>query len=219
MRVREVAWPELPSIRVPEPAEVKGPWNQEANGARFKRQHRDMLDAASRLLGEHGYAATSVAEIVAAASVSKRTFYEHFETRDDCFVELLRRVSVLIARTLIRTAEELADAPPADMFRAMMDAEIAYISTGPHLAEALGGVGRSGASPRLSLEENATQVLIGRIYGAAARRLGSTLPHDQIEMTGRVLSYGLSTEMWITSPEQIDTAAFAAVWCQAFGLG
>lgn len=33
-----------------------------------------------------GYAATTVADVVARAGVSRRTFYEHFADREDCFL-------------------------------------------------------------------------------------------------------------------------------------
>ena len=114
MTTEDLSWPDLTPVSVPEPAGTKGPWDREAYAARYKRQHRDLLDAAGRSLGEHGYSATTVAEIVAGASVSKRTFYEHFKTREDCFVELMRRIGVSMARELIRTAERFADSEPAE---------------------------------------------------------------------------------------------------------
>ncbi|RDI54056.1 TetR/AcrR family transcriptional regulator [Nocardia mexicana] len=36
-------------------------------------------------VAERGYTATTVADIVARASVSRRTFYQQFQGRDDCF--------------------------------------------------------------------------------------------------------------------------------------
>jgi AcrR family transcriptional regulator len=49
-------------------------------GARRQR----LLDAALTLFVEHGFHATSVEDIVAAARTSKSAFYEHFETKEDC---------------------------------------------------------------------------------------------------------------------------------------
>jgi AcrR family transcriptional regulator len=37
-------------------------------------------------VGEKGYAATTIADIVAAARVSKRTFYEHFADKEECLL-------------------------------------------------------------------------------------------------------------------------------------
>jgi AcrR family transcriptional regulator len=218
MTAKDLRWPDLPSVSVPEPAGTKGPWDRETYETRYKRQHREMLEAAGRSLGEHGYSATTVSEIVAGASVSKRTFYEHFKTRDDCFVELMRRISASMARELIRTAERFATAQPGDMFRELLKTEVASVRTGSHMAEALSGLARAGVSQRLAVEENQTQILLGRVFAVAARRMGSTLPPAQIEMTARLLSYAFAAEMRVTPLDEIDVAAAASVWSQAFGL-
>jgi AcrR family transcriptional regulator len=34
---------------------------------------------------EHGYAKTSIADVIARAGVSRKTFYEQFDGKDDCF--------------------------------------------------------------------------------------------------------------------------------------
>jgi AcrR family transcriptional regulator len=44
-------------------------------------QRQRLLDAMVQLVGGHGYAATTVAEIVKRAEVSRKTFYEHFADR------------------------------------------------------------------------------------------------------------------------------------------
>jgi AcrR family transcriptional regulator len=44
-----------------------------------------MVEAVAR----HGYAGTTVRELVALAGVSKSTFYEHFESKQDCFLATL----------------------------------------------------------------------------------------------------------------------------------
>lgn len=41
-------------------------------------------------IAERGYRDTTVADIVRHARTSKRTFYGHFSTKEECFVELLR---------------------------------------------------------------------------------------------------------------------------------
>jgi AcrR family transcriptional regulator len=49
--------------------------------------HRDRLVAAcSQQVQEHGYEATTVATIIKAAAVSRRTFYEHFDDKESCFI-------------------------------------------------------------------------------------------------------------------------------------
>jgi AcrR family transcriptional regulator len=49
--------------------------------------HRDRLIAAcAQVVEEHGYAGASVARIIKAAAVSRRTFYEHFSSKEACFI-------------------------------------------------------------------------------------------------------------------------------------
>ncbi|MEV0717564.1 TetR/AcrR family transcriptional regulator [Asanoa sp. NPDC050611] len=44
--------------------------------------------ALANAVAEKGYAATTIADIVANARVSKRTFYEHFADKEDCLLAL-----------------------------------------------------------------------------------------------------------------------------------
>ena len=48
-------------------------------------QRERLLDAVPRVVAEHGYEATSVADIVKAAAVSRNAFYKSFKDKQDCF--------------------------------------------------------------------------------------------------------------------------------------
>lgn len=45
-----------------------------------------MIEAMAEAVAAKGYAATTVADVVARAGVSRKTFYEHFADREDCFL-------------------------------------------------------------------------------------------------------------------------------------
>jgi AcrR family transcriptional regulator len=60
-----------------------------------------MVEAVAR----HGYAATTLRELVALAGVSKSTFYDHFESKQDCF---LATFDEIIARLRARVEESSA---------------------------------------------------------------------------------------------------------------
>jgi AcrR family transcriptional regulator len=45
-------------------------------------QRRRLIEAMTQLVGKHGYAATTVAEVIELAKVSRKTFYEHFADRE-----------------------------------------------------------------------------------------------------------------------------------------
>jgi AcrR family transcriptional regulator len=69
-----------------------------------------------------GYRATTVADVVRIARTSRRTFYEHFEDRDDCFVALFEEVAGIGA------ARVAAAVDPAGPWQAQVDAAVsAYV--------------------------------------------------------------------------------------------
>lgn len=51
-----------------------------------ENQRERLLNGVVEAVGEHGYEATTIARIVEAAGISRRTFYEHFEGKEDCFL-------------------------------------------------------------------------------------------------------------------------------------
>jgi AcrR family transcriptional regulator len=78
-----------------------------------------LLDALEDSIAEDGYSRTTVADIVRRARTSRRTFYEHFDSREACFVALLtdanadqvRQIAAAVApgepwRTQVRQAVE-----------------------------------------------------------------------------------------------------------------
>jgi AcrR family transcriptional regulator len=54
---------------------------------------RDLIGALAAGVAEKGYAATTIADIVALAHVSKRTFYEHFGSKEECLLALYDHVT------------------------------------------------------------------------------------------------------------------------------
>ena len=65
-------------------------------------QRARMLAAMVDVVAERGVANVTVAHVVARSGVSRRTFYEVFEDRDDCFLaafgEAVERVSAIVVR-------------------------------------------------------------------------------------------------------------------------
>jgi AcrR family transcriptional regulator len=65
-------------------------------------QRERLIAGLAEAVAENGYASTTIAHITRHAAVSRRTFYEHFNSKDECFVaaydtimeELRDRVSV-----------------------------------------------------------------------------------------------------------------------------
>ena len=49
-----------------------------------------ICQAMAQVVAERGYAAVTVSDVVRAARVSRRTFYEQFQDKEECFVETYR---------------------------------------------------------------------------------------------------------------------------------
>ncbi len=78
-----------------------------------------------------GYASASVSAVIAAAGVSRPTFYEYFTDRDDAF---LAAVSVAQARLLEIVRERIAAEPPECALGASIRALIEFASAEPEMA-------------------------------------------------------------------------------------
>jgi AcrR family transcriptional regulator len=78
--------------------------SEEANSHR-----RRLLEGMGQAVAEKGYADTTIADIVAAAGVSRRTFYEHFKTKSQCLIALYSAASsnaLEVLRTAIDPAHD-----------------------------------------------------------------------------------------------------------------
>ena len=90
------------------------------------RQRARLLEADAQVVAERGYQATTVAEVVRAAGVSRTTFYALFDSKEQCLVEAYRHgVDVLIAR--IRAAVRAA--APQGLRAQVRAANVAYLDT------------------------------------------------------------------------------------------
>jgi AcrR family transcriptional regulator len=81
-----------------------------------------LLDGLAASIGERGYRATTVADIVRHARTSKRTFYDQFAGKEQCFLELLR-VDIDKLGDNIQAAVD----PEADWHRQIRQAVEAYV--------------------------------------------------------------------------------------------
>ncbi len=100
----------------------------EADKSEFRRR---LLDALMESIVEDGYQKTTVADIVRRARTSRRTFYEHFASREECFVALLTAANAEQVRKI--TAAVDPHAPWRDQVRQAVEAWIASGEAHPEL--------------------------------------------------------------------------------------
>lgn len=65
-------------------------------------QRERLYEATVQAVNERGFVATTISDLVARAGVSRRSFYEHFENKDEC---LIATYDALIERLTARIAE------------------------------------------------------------------------------------------------------------------
>jgi AcrR family transcriptional regulator len=93
-----------------------------------RRHHRQLLQGMARCVSEKGYGATTIADVVREARVSKSTFYAHFADKEECYVALY---SAAVDNVLDAMREADEDAAAAGLpWRAHLDAvNVAYLDS------------------------------------------------------------------------------------------
>ena len=76
----------------------------------LESQRGRMLDAIAVAVAEKGYAATTVGDVVSGAGVSRKTFYEHFADKEECFLAAWD-TGVQVVFDAIATSNEQAAGP------------------------------------------------------------------------------------------------------------
>jgi AcrR family transcriptional regulator len=94
-----------------------------------------LMRALGESLMEKGFANTVVADIVKRARVSRRTFYEEFADRGECFLALCDRATD-VARVVINQAAD-PELSWEDQAKRAVDAYFAYMTVEPLLTRAM----------------------------------------------------------------------------------
>jgi AcrR family transcriptional regulator len=88
--------------------------------AERKRQlvRDELAEAALQLLARQGYVNTTVEHIVAAAGVSRRTFFRHFQSKEDVLVQFLSDLGARMCAEI--AARPAGEAPPVALRETLM---------------------------------------------------------------------------------------------------
>jgi AcrR family transcriptional regulator len=159
-------------------------------------QRERLIAGLAEAVAEKGYGGTTIADITRHAAVSRRTFYEHFEGKDECFVAAFDTVTAEL-RERIDEAYKAEDEWPAAA-QAGIAAMLGFLAAEPNLArlamvEAMvaGPVvverydaavqtflpyladGRKGASKKVldRLSDSTEEALVGGMVSLVARRI------------------------------------------------
>ena len=154
-------------------------------------QRERLLNGVVEAVAEHGYNATTIAQLIAASAVSRRTFYEHFTGKEECAFAAYEMIAAHIHDSL---QEDEAQAVWSDRVRAELATVLGIFAADPTVARfvlleslAAGGelAARHRASlrcfgellrpdpppPREAMAEAREQALVGGISTLLVRRL------------------------------------------------
>lgn len=97
-----------------------------------RNQRERLIAGLAEAVAENGYAGTTIAHITRHAAVSRRTFYEHFASKDECFVAAYDTVMAELRRRVDEAFDEEDEWPQA--IRAGIAAMLEFLTAEPHLA-------------------------------------------------------------------------------------
>lgn len=128
-------------------------------------QRARILAAALREVTEQGYPGTTVAHIIAAARVSRNTFYDHFGSKEECVLATYDLIADWMRGQIVQAVGEAEDWPAA--VGAAVETVARLLDADPRLgafcAVEILRIGRSGlARQQASIEVLATVLRTGR---------------------------------------------------------
>lgn len=173
-------------------------------------QRERMLLAVAEAVAEQGFATTTVADIIARARLSRRTFYEHFADKEECYLAAYDTVVEQLL-SAVGQAYEQADEWPRkvhdglETFLAYLAAEPAFarmcivevVAAGPDARSRRDAAmrvfvdflepGRAEAPRGLVVPALAAEVVVGGIYEIIYSRLQRDAADELVEMLPELL--------------------------------
>ncbi|MEO5672779.1 MAG: TetR/AcrR family transcriptional regulator [Ramlibacter sp.] len=145
-----------------------------------EHRHR-LLEGMAHAVAAKGYADTTIADIVREASVSRRTFYEHFATKAECLIALYEAAS----HNALKVLRDSID--PKHEWRAQVDhalaAYLGCMAQNPVLMRTLFieilGLGAEGLQARRRMNQEIAEFMLGVVNGnRGAQEQGKPLTPD-----------------------------------------
>jgi AcrR family transcriptional regulator len=136
-----------------------------------EHRHR-LLEGMAHAVAAKGYADTTIADIVREASVSRRTFYEHFSTKAECLIALYEAASHNALKVL-RDSIDPQHEWQTQVERALT-AYLGCMQQNPVLMRTLFieilGLGAEGLAARRRVNKEVADFMLGVVNGGEAGR-------------------------------------------------
>jgi AcrR family transcriptional regulator len=147
------------------PAPAPRNWDE----ARTSIARARICEAMAQAVAERGFAAVTVSDAVTGARISRRTFYEHFEGKEDCFVETYR-IGCQNGMAQIDDAVRALENPDwRTRLRVSLETYVSILAAEPHFAKVL-LIDVLGAGPRaLAMRERVLAEYVAHYRGLGER--------------------------------------------------
>jgi AcrR family transcriptional regulator len=143
---------------------------------RRAQRREQLLAAAFELFARDGYANTSIEQICQTAYVGNKAFYDLFDSKEDCYLALLRQVSERIEEQVAQAMRESADADEEETVRRVLSAFAHTLVDDPRVAMVTFGVA-AGISPRVEAQRRENRRWAASFIEAFWRRNQSSGEH------------------------------------------
>lgn len=103
----------------------------------IRSQRERLLLAMAEAVAEHGYAKTSVAQVLKRAGVSRESFYEQFANKEDCFLAAYDEAATILLGVMASGLAEEPASGEADLvatFSRVLEAYLAALASEPAVA-------------------------------------------------------------------------------------
>ncbi len=176
-----------------------------------QNQRERIVTAIVDTVAERGYNATTVAHITKAASVSRRTFYEHFADKEACFLAAYDMVADHIRASMQAAAESFEEWP--QQVRAALATMLRFLAGEPELArlvmiEPVAAGGEIAARHRASMQGLVAILKAGRPEHAGTRPLPEateeTLVGGIVSLIVREISAGRGDRLEQLLPDLVE---------------
>jgi AcrR family transcriptional regulator len=160
---------------------------------RQDQQRRRLFAAAAAVFARVGYSEATAEAIAREAGMSKATFYEHFNNKEDCIIALFDTAIDVILGAMREAGDRSLDAEPAVRVRAASEAFLAALRQFPNESQTL-LVEIVGAGPRAMARRDRALDAVAQYIDelnrrdherGAAPRFTST--HDAFAIAGAVV--------------------------------
>lgn len=135
-------------------------------------QRARLLEAVVQAVAEYGYANVTVADVVGAAGVSRRTFYEQFSDKQDCFLAAYRTGVEVVIESVVEATAEAPEEDWRERLRVGLTEYARIMASEPTFARTLLidvlGAGREAVELRQQLSEEFVKLFHALSERAAA---------------------------------------------------